>query len=314
MLEKIGLDIQQADQKIQLKYGENPHQKGIFYSNSFKETFEIIHGERISFSNVIDIDSAVRLMDEFTETSFAILKHSNPIGFASRNELFKAWTDAMACDPVSAYGGILITNGIINLQTAEEIHKMDYVCLIAKEFEENAIELLKNNSEKLILKQRKSLKLPELNIRSALGGFLIQEADNVKETEKDLKVVTKIHPNSIQTDNLLIANKIVKHTRTSSIALVKDKQLVSIAISQTSRFDAIRDVLNKAEAYGFDLNGASLASEASLPYIDIYKLAHQVGISSIIQPGGAELDQEAIAFCDEMNICMAFTGYRHFKH
>jgi len=295
-----------------LRYGENPHQKGLYYGN-MNEVFEQLHGKEISYNNLIDLDAAINLIKEFSEPTFAILKHNNACGLSSRSQLIDAWKDALAGDPVSAFGGVLICNRNIDTDTAEEINKLFCEIILAPGYEKNALEILKSKKNRIILLQ-KSFDFPDKQFRSALNGVLVQEKDLKTEVENDLKTVTKTSPSDQEVKDLLFANSIVKHTKSNTIVLVKNGQLVASGVGQTSRVDALKQAIEKAGSFGFDLNGAVMASDAFFPFADSVEIAHKAGITSVIQPGGSVRDKDSINYCNDNNISMVFTGTRHFKH
>jgi len=296
----------------ELRYGENPHQKGFFFGD-LKDIFEQLHGKRISYNNLLDIEAAIQLMSEFEETTFAILKHNNACGIASGNNLCDAWKDALAGDPVSAFGGILITNKEVDKTTAEEIHKIFFEVIIAPSYHKDALEVLKQKKNRIILLQ-KSNSFPKVQFRSMLNGALLQDKDLKTEHRNDLNTVTEKSPSDKEVEDLLFANKVVKHSKSNSIVLVKNKQLCASGVGQTSRVDALKQAIEKAKNFKFDLNGAVMASDAFFPFADSVEIAHLAGITSVIQPGGSVRDHESIDFCNKHNLSMVFTGTRHFKH
>ncbi|OFX85692.1 MAG: bifunctional phosphoribosylaminoimidazolecarboxamide formyltransferase/IMP cyclohydrolase [Bacteroidetes bacterium GWF2_33_16] len=296
----------------ELRYGENPHQKGYFFGD-LNKVFDQIHGKQISYNNLLDIEAAVQLISEFDETTFAILKHNNACGIASRPNLVDAWNAALAGDPVSAYGGILITNKEIDKISAEEINKIFFEVIIAPAYQRDAIEILKGKKNRIILIQ-KPTDFPKKQFRSLLNGVLLQDRDLKMETDKDLTVVTNTAPTSKEIEDLVFANKIVKNSKSNTIVLAKDKQLCASGIGQTSRIDALKQAITKANSFKFDLNGAVMASDAFFPFADSVEIANQAGIKSVIQPGGSVKDQDSIDYCNNHNMAMVFTGTRHFKH
>lgn len=295
-----------------MRYGENPHQCGRFYGD-LEKLFSQLHGKEISYNNLLDIDAAIRLIDEFEETTFAVLKHNNACGIASRDSLKEAWDDALAGDPVSAFGGILISNRKIDVLTASEIDKIFFEVIIAPDFEEPALSILKKKKNRIIL-QRKETILPEVQFRTLLNGVLWQERDAKLETSEDLKPVTEKLPGSEVVEDMLFANILVKHTKSNAIVLVRNKQLIGSGTGQTSRIDALRQSIKKSCDFMHDPKGAVLASDAFFPFKDSVEIAFEAGIQSIIQPGGSIRDQESIDFCNEKGMTMVFTGIRHFKH
>lgn len=299
------------DSKI-MRYGENPHQKGMFFGN-FDEMFTQVHGKEISYNNLLDIDAAVSLISEFDNTTFAILKHNNACGIASRETILDAWKDALAGDPVSAFGGVLISNTAIDAATAEEINKIFFEVIIAPSYSEDALEILKQKKNRIILIQN-CKNNTKMQFRSILNGALVQERDLKNETKDDLTQVTTTSVKPEQIDDLLFANKIVKHSKSNAIVLAKGRQLYASGIGQTSRVDALKQAIAKAQSFGFDLNGAVMASDAFFPFPDCVEIAHNAGINAVIQPGGSVRDNESIEYCNKNNIAMVTTGIRHFKH
>ena len=295
-----------------LRYGENPHQKGIFYGNP-DELFTKLHGKEISYNNFLDLDAALGLIDEFSETTFAVIKHNNACGVASRPDAAEAWKDALACDPVSAYGGVIVTNAAIDEKTATAIDKIFFEIIVAPSYTENALGLLKQKKNRIIL-LRKEPERNRFNYRSVLNGVLWQESDRNTETAPDMKPVTKRIPEKEEIEDLVFANIIVKHSKSNAIVLAKNKQLCASGIGQTSRVDALKQAIEKAGAFGFDLKGAVMASDAFFPFADSVTIAHGAGVKAVIQPGGSVRDQESIDFCSSNGVAMVFTGIRHFKH
>ena len=297
-----------------LRYGENPHQKGTFYGD-FNLMFEQLHGKELSYNNLLDVDAAVNLILEFYNDipTFAILKHNNACGLASRDSLLSAYKDALAGDPVSAFGGVLISNKKIDLKTAEEINKLFCEVVIAPSFEDSAIDLLKSKKNRILL----ILKNTELNkqqLRTCLNGVLNQDKDNITDSISNFKTCTKKSPNSSEIKDLEFASKICKHTKSNTIVLAKNLQLISSGTGQTSRVDALKQAIEKSNNFKFDLNNSVMASDAFFPFPDCVEIAHKNGISSVIQPGGSIKDNLSIEYCDKNNISMVLTGTRHFKH
>ena len=295
-----------------LRYGENPHQKGYFFGQ-FNEMFEQLHGKEISYNNLLDIDAAVNLINDFEDITFAILKHNNACGLASRDELKNAWKDALAGDPVSAYGGVLITNAIVDKDTAEEINKLFFEVIIAPDYDLDALELLTQKKNRIIL-VLENTKVPQKQFRSVLNGVLVQERDTYQETGEELKTVTEKEPDEDEIDDLLFANKIVKHSKSNAIVLAKDKQLIASGLGQTSRVDALKQAIEKAKSFDFDLQGAVMASDAFFPFNDCVEIAAEAGITAIIQPGGSVRDTDSIEMANQKGVSMVTTGIRHFKH
>jgi len=295
-----------------LRYGENPHQKGIFYGNTDK-LFDKFHGKEISYNNFLDIDAALSLLDEFTETTYVIVKHNNACGVASRENPEDAWKDALACDPVSAYGGVIAANIHVGESEAAEIDKIFFEIIIAPDFTDKALEILKQKKNRIILKRKEKAVSPYY-FRSLLNGILWQEADTSIEFAADMKTVTLKIPSAAEVEDLVFANKIVKHSKSNAIVLARNKQLCASGIGQTSRVDALKQAIEKARSFGFDLNGAVLASDAFFPFADSVEIAYKAGITAIVQPGGSVRDQDSIDFCTANGVAMVFTGKRHFKH
>ena len=301
-----------ANSQKTLRYGENPHQKGYFYGN-LDEMFDQIHGKEISYNNLLDINAAVDLIDEFDDVTFAILKHNNACGLASRPTVLEAWKDALAGDPVSAFGGVLITNAVIDKETAEEINKIFFEVVIAPDYDVDALEILGQKKNRIIL-VRKEAKLPRKQFRSLLNGVLMQEKDLSIQGKADLEPMTDKQPTASEVEDLLFANKIVKNSKSNAITLVKNKQLCASGIGQTSRVDSLRQAIEKAKSFGFDLNGAVMASDAFFPFPDCVEIADQAGITAVIQPGGSINDKLSVEYCNQHGLAMVKTGVRHFKH
>ena len=295
-----------------LRYGENPHQKGYFYGD-FEAMFDQIHGKEISYNNLLDINAAVDLIDEFEETTFAVLKHNNACGLASRDTLLEAWNDALAGDPVSAFGGVLITNRAIDKETAEEINKIFFEVIIAPDYDVNALEILTQKKNRIIL-VRKETEMPRQQYRSVLNGVLVQDRDLKTETAEDCKTATTKAPTAEEIEDMLFANKIVKNSKSNAIVLAKGKQLLASGVGQTSRVDALKHAIEKAQGFGFDLNGAVMASDAFFPFPDCVEIAHEAGVTAVIQPGGSVRDAESVQYCNDNDVAMVITGFRHFKH
>ncbi len=295
-----------------LRYGENPHQRGVFYGK-FDELFEQLNGKEISYNNLLDIDAAVSLMSDFTEPTSAILKHNNACGVASRKNLSDAWKDALAADPVSAFGGIIIVNGKVEEKLAEEMNKLFFEALIAPSIAPDALEILKQKKNRIILLQKKT-ELPAKQFRSLLNGVVEQDRDSKTETATEMKTVSKIAPTESQISDMEFANKLVKHTKSNTIVLAKNKQLIASGTGQTSRVDALQQAIVKANHFKFDLNGAVMASDAFFPFPDCVEIAYNAGIAAVIHPGGSIKDQDSINYCDTNGMAMVITGVRHFKH
>lgn len=307
------LKISQADGN-ELRYGENPHQKGHFFGN-FDALFDKLNGKELSYNNLLDVDAAVNLMNEFKNEAptFAILKHNNACGVAQRSTMKAAYLDALAGDPTSAFGGVLIANNTIDVATAEEINKLFCEVVIAPAYDEAAIEILKEKKNRIIL-VIKETELPKKQVRTCLNGILVQDKDNITDNKELLTNVTKLSPSDREIEDLLFASKICKHTKSNTIVLVKDGQLCSSGTGQTSRVDALRQAIEKANSFNIELKGAVMASDAFFPFPDCVEITHNAGITAVIQPGGSIKDDLSINYCDENNIAMVCTGIRHFKH
>jgi len=295
-----------------LRYGENPHQQGVFYGN-LDGYFEQLHGKELSYNNLVDIDGAINLVAEFEETVFIIIKHTNSCGLAVRDNLKEAYLAALAGDPISAFGGILCTNKTVDAETAEEIHKLFFEILIAPDFTEEALEILKQKKNRRLLKQLDK-SLPNKVVKTSINGFLVQERDASMETADDFKVVTNNAPTAQQLEDLVFANKAVKHLKSNTIVFAKNKQLIGMGCGQTSRIDALKQGAEKAIRLGFSLKGAVMASDAFFPFPDCVEEAHKHGVVAVIQPGGSIKDQASIDACNNANMSMVVTGTRHFKH
>lgn len=296
----------------ELRYGENPHQKGVYYGD-LEAAFDKLNGKALSYNNLVDIDAAVNLMNEFTEPTFVVIKHTNACGVATRPTVLEAWKAALAGDPVSAFGGILITNVKVDLATAEEINKLFFEVLIAPSFAEDALALLRKKEKRILLQQKMDLR-PQSQFKSLLNGVIAQDFDTKTETKKDLETVTDKAPTDAEVEDLLFASKVEKHLKSNTIVLVKDKQLIGMGCGQTSRVDACKQAIEKARGFEFDLQGAAMASDAFFPFPDCVELAHKAGITAVIQPGGSIRDKDSIEYCNKSGLSMVFTGTRHFKH
>lgn len=298
----------------ELRYGENPHQKGYFFGN-FDEMFTKLHGKELSYNNLLDVDAAVNLMDEFKgeAPTFAILKHNNACGIAQRETVQQAYMAALAGDPVSAFGGILISNVEIDEPTAKEINDLFCEVVIAPSFSAKAQEILEGKKNRILLIQ-KEITLPSTTVRTCLNGVLVQDKDNITDSAKILTHATNNKPNSEELEDLLFASKICKHTKSNTIVLAKGKQLCASGTGQTSRVDALRQAIEKAKAFNFNLEGAVMASDAFFPFPDCVEIADNAGITAVIQPGGSIKDQLSIDYCNKNEMAMVFTGTRHFKH
>ena len=311
--EVTALKISDNNAKI-LRYGENPHQKGFFYGD-FDKVFDKIHGKELSYNNLLDVDAAVNLILEFKDEkpTFAILKHNNACGIATRDNIKQAYIDALAADPVSAFGGVLISNSEIVTDLAELINNLFCEVVIAPKFSEESLNILKQKKNRIIL-VLKEFNEPEFIIRSCLNGYLSQQKDKHTDSLIDFKFATETKPSDKQIEDLLFASKVCKNTKSNTIVLVKNKQLLASGTGQTSRVDALNQAIHKAVSFKFDLNGAAMASDAFFPFPDCVEIANKNGINSVIQPGGSIKDNLSVDYCNENKIPMVFTGFRHFKH
>ncbi|MDR1673744.1 MAG: bifunctional phosphoribosylaminoimidazolecarboxamide formyltransferase/IMP cyclohydrolase [Bacteroidales bacterium] len=297
---------------MSLRYGENPHQKGIYFGD-FDVFFDKLNGKEISYNNLLDVDAAIHLIADFDEPTFAVIKHNNACGLASDDCLLEAWKKALAGDPVSAFGGVLITNREVDVAVAQEINQLFYEVLIAPSFTEDAVTLLKVKKNRILLRRKKELAVQQ-QYRSLLGGTVMQDKDLFTETEANMTPVTRLKPTKTELADLTFANKIVKHSKSNAIVLAKGKQLLGSGVGQTSRVDALRHAVEKAKSFGFDLKGAVMASDAFFPFPDCVEISAKEGIAAIVQPGGSLKDKESVEACDKLSVSMVFTGIRHFKH
>jgi len=300
------------DHGSSLRYGENPHQKG-FYFGHLNDFLSVLHGKELSYNNLLDVDAAANLLADFTEPTVAIIKHNNPCGVASRANILAAWKDALAGDPVSAFGGIIALNQPVTLALAQEMDKIFLEVLIAPAYDADALALLKGKKNRILLQQKGVLPRTQ-TIRSVLNGVLVQDRDVKVVSHADLKLVTSKAANESEIEDLLFADKIAKHTKSNTIVLVKNKQLLGIGCGQTSRVDALKQAIAKAQGFGFDLQDASMASDAFFPFPDCVEIAQHAGIKTVIQPGGSIKDDASIAYCEAQQMPMYFSGFRHFKH
>lgn len=297
-----------------LRYGENPHQQGIFFGE-LNAMFEKISGKELSYNNLVDVDAAVNVMSEFVDSdpTFAVLKHTNTCGIATRPTVLEAWHAALAGDPVSAFGGILISNTTVDLATAEEINNLFYEVVIAPDFDQDAIDLLKKKKKRVIMKIN-SWHVNDKSFKSILNGVIQQDTDKSMESSDKMECVTDAQATAQQLSDLEFANKCVKHLKSNTIVLVKNNQLLGMGCGQTSRVDALRQAIIKAKAFGFDLEGCVMASDAFFPFPDCVEIAHDAGIAAVVQPGGSIKDQLSIDYCNSKSMPMLMTGVRHFKH
>ena len=301
-----------ASQQTPLRYGENPHQSARFYGN-LDEMFTQLHGKELSYNNLMDVDACVRLIEEFEDLTYVIVKHNNACGVATAVTSHQAYLNALSCDPVSAFGGVIITNGNVDLATAEELHKLFFEILIAPSFDSDAFEILKKKKDRRLL-IRKEVKTSKKQFRTLLNGVLEQDKDLSTEKTPDFKVVTNTVPTDEQNKALEFALKICKHLKSNNVVLAKDGQLLASGVGQTSRVDALKQAIDKAKEFGFDLKGSVMASEAFFPFPDCVEIAGNVGVTAVVQPGGSIKDQLSIDYCDENNMAMVMTGVRHFLH
>ena len=301
-----------ADGKMHLRYGENPHQAGSFYGD-FEGMFDQLHGKEISYNNLLDIDAAVNLINDFDETTLAILKHNNACGVASRKTVLEAWNDALAGDPESAFGGIVITNVEIDKATAEAMNSIFFEVVIAPSYTDEALEVLKTKKNRIILVQKET-EVVGRTVRSCLNGVLVQDRDTAVETASQLENKGGREATKAEIEDMIFANKIVKHTKSNAIVLAKNKQLLGSGMGQTSRVNSLRHAIEKANHFNLDLKGAVMASDAFFPFGDSVEIAHQAGITAVIEPGGSIRDNETIDFCVNNKLALVFSGVRHFKH
>ncbi|MFD2246354.1 bifunctional phosphoribosylaminoimidazolecarboxamide formyltransferase/IMP cyclohydrolase [Pontibacter ruber] len=311
-----GQNIQVFKQSVReatpLRYGENPHQQGTFYGK-LEDLFEQLNGKQLSYNNLVDVDAAVALGAEFEEPAVAILKHTNACGCATGQSIKEAYLAALSSDPVSAFGGVIIANRTIDMDTAEELNKLFFEVLIAPEYDADALELLRSKKNRILLKQ-KPVELPAKQFKTLLNGVIEQDKDLKTETEADFKTATKREPSAEEKKALVFAAKVCKHTKSNTIVLATDKMMISSGVGQTSRVDALRQAIEKAKSFGFDVSTAVMASDAFFPFPDCVEIADKVGIKAVVQPGGSIKDQDSIDYCDAHNMAMVMTGVRHFKH
>ncbi|WP_114784686.1 bifunctional phosphoribosylaminoimidazolecarboxamide formyltransferase/IMP cyclohydrolase [Botryobacter ruber] len=310
--EEVQVFKQSIREATPLRYGENPHQKGTFYGK-LEDLFEVLNGKQLSYNNLVDVDAAVALGAEFEEPAVAILKHTNACGVATADTIKEAYLLALSSDPVSAFGGVIIANRTIDLGTAEELNKLFFEVLIAPEYDADALELLRSKKNRILLKQ-KPVEFSKKQFKTLLNGVIEQDKDLLTETEADFKTVTKREPSAEEKKALVFAAKVCKHTKSNTIVLATDKMMFSSGVGQTSRVDALRQAIEKANSFGFDVSQTVMASDAFFPFPDCVEIADQAGIKAVVQPGGSIKDQDSIAYCDAHNMAMVMTGVRHFKH
>jgi phosphoribosylaminoimidazolecarboxamide formyltransferase/IMP cyclohydrolase len=295
-----------------LRYGENPHQKADFYGK-LGDTLKQLNGKELSYNNILDIDASINLIEEFDKPAFAVIKHTNACGVAQDENQMECWKKALAGDPVSAFGGIIITNTKLQAETATLIDEIFFEVIIASGYDEKALEILKRKKNRIILERISAYK-NKLSVRTALNGLLVQETDAFTSTPDSLKTVTLRKPDAAQIEEMIFAEKICKHLKSNTIVLTRGKQLLGMGCGQTSRVDALKQAIEKAKVFGFDLKGATMASDAFFPFPDCVEIAHTEGIEYVIQPGGSIKDQDSTNYCNTNNICMVHSGIRHFKH
>ncbi|PKV66879.1 bifunctional phosphoribosylaminoimidazolecarboxamide formyltransferase/IMP cyclohydrolase [Pontibacter ramchanderi] len=295
-----------------LRYGENPHQQATFFGK-LEDLFEQLNGKQLSYNNLVDVDAAVALGAEFEEPAVAILKHTNACGCATGETIKEAYLNALSTDPVSAFGGVIIANRAIDMGAAEELNKLFFEVLIAPDFDANALDLLRTKKNRILLKQ-KPVELPTKQFKTLLNGVIEQDKDLQTETEADFRTVTKREPSAEEKKALVFAAKVCKHTKSNTIVFATDKMMISSGVGQTSRVDALRQAIEKAKSFGFDLSNTVMASDAFFPFPDCVEIADQAGIKAVVQPGGSIKDQDSIDYCDAHNMAMVMTGVRHFKH
>ncbi|HVW15773.1 MAG TPA: bifunctional phosphoribosylaminoimidazolecarboxamide formyltransferase/IMP cyclohydrolase [Mucilaginibacter sp.] len=310
--EQLPVFKQSIQKSTVLRYGENPHQKGVFYGD-LDAMFTKLNGKELSYNNLVDVDAAVALIDEFTEPTVAILKHTNACGIASRTFIKEAWIDALACDPVSAFGGVIIANDEIDADTAREISKIFFEVLIAPAYTDEAVQILREKKNRIIL-VRQNVELPVKQFKTLLNGVIEQDKDRVIEGPDQMKTITQKEPAEHELRDLYFANKVVKHTKSNTIVFAKNNQLMASGVGQTSRVDSLKQAVIKANSFGFDLNGAVMASDAFFPFNDCVELAAEAGITAVLQPGGSINDKASIEMANQKGIAMVMTGVRHFKH
>ena len=297
---------------VHMRYGENPHQQAFFRGN-LDEVFTQLHGKELSYNNLNDTDAALGLLNEFTEPTFVIIKHTNPCGLASNANLTQAWHNALAGDPVSAFGGIIACNRTIDAETAKEINNLFFEVLVAPDFEQDALEILQKKKDRRLLKLH-SIPQPKTVHKTLFNGTIYQDADNAMATEADFTYATNRKPTAQEVADMLLANRIVKHAKSNTIVLAQNNQLVGIGCGQTSRVDALKTAIAKAKEFGLELKGCAMASDAFFPFPDCVEIADGEGIKAVIQPGGSVKDELSVNYCNEHDIAMVFTGIRHFKH
>ncbi len=297
---------------LPLRYGENPHQSATFFGD-LEALFDKLHGKELSYNNLVDVDACISLLDEFDETAFVIIKHMNACGVATGTTVHEAYVKAFSCDKTSAFGGVLATNKTVDKAAAEELNSLFFEILIAPDFTAEALEVLQTKKNRILLK-RKSVEFGKKMFKTLLNGVIEQEKDLATETAAEMKTVTKVAPTESELRALEFAVKVCKHTKSNTIVLAKEGQLLASGVGQTSRVDALKQAIDKAAEFGFDLKGSVMASDAFFPFPDCVEIAHKAGIQAVVQPGGSIKDQLSIDYCDANGLAMVMTGVRHFKH
>lgn len=301
-----------VQQSKSLRYGENPHQPGTYFGD-LDDLFEQLNGKELSYNNLVDVDAAVNLVSEFEETAFVIIKHTNACGVATASTVSEAYKKAFQADTLSAFGGVLATNRTIDLAAAKEINSLFFEILIAPSYDADALELLKSKKNRMLLVQKKQL-TEARQFKSILNGVIEQQHDLKTDQKSDLKTVTKKQPTENEINAMLFASKIAKHTKSNTIVLAVEGQLLASGVGQTSRVDALKQAIEKAKSFNMNLVGSAMASDAFFPFPDCVEIASREGIKAVIQPGGSVKDQDSIDFCDQHDMAMVLTGIRHFKH
>jgi len=299
-------------QSLTLRYGENPHQRGYYFGPPDSLPRQI-HGKELSYNNLLDVEAGIELIRDFTEPTVAIIKHNNASGCASHPSLITAWERALLADPLSAFGGVIIVNQIVDVSVAQAMDSLFFEILAAPECTTEALDVLSAKKNRIII-TLPTYPLPKEKARTFLHGILVQERDHAVEEAHHLKPMTFKKPNQAQTEDLIFANKMVKHSKSNAIVLAKDKMLIASGVGQTSRIDALRHAIEKAQRFGHSLEGAVMASDAFFPFPDCVEMAHKAGVKAIIQPGGSMRDMESVEYCNANDISMVYTGIRHFKH
>ncbi len=301
-----------SNAQTHLRYGENPHQKAMFYGR-LSEAIKQLNGKELSYNNILDIDAAMSLMNEFSNQAFAVIKHTNACGVAQDENQQECWKKALAGDPVSAFGGIIITNRLLLAETATLIDEIFFEVIIAPGYDSAALEILKKKKNRIILEHKNSSN-NTISIRTAINGFLVQDKDNSISEAQSLQPVTQRKPTVDQLNEMIFAEKICKHLKSNTIVLTRNKQLLGMGCGQTSRVDALKQAISKAKSFGFDLKGSTMASDAFFPFTDCVEIANNEGVEFVIQPGGSIKDQDSTIYCDSRSMCMVHSGTRHFKH